>query len=290
MISLIVLTYRPGGIDLLADMLARTIPSGPWELIVIDDYPGRVERGLAQYHLHERGIPLGYYGGSKNKSYPETKGGLCNATNTALLHAKGDFLVFLSDFTILPPQWLQVWEKHREMMKGKRQMLSGAAIMFDAPKPDLVDDVQTWHELNHLPNSNNPYSMYRFLDGQQIPLQAKWPWVAHDWETFYYGCPLEYWLEMNGLDERADHCHCWPVSSHIAQAKLAGWELGIDPSTSCFMIDHRIWDSAMTEPAPISPFCGMWRIDHSQSVGEEPKWEVPSPNPFNLRICRGEGL
>ena len=286
MISLIILTYRPGGIDLLADMLARTIPSGPWELVVVDDWPGRVPMGLAQQYLLERGIPLGWYGGSKNKAYPETKGGLCNATNTGIIHAKGDCLVFVSDFTILPPHWLLIWEKHFKEIAGQKKMISGSAIMFDAPKPDLVDDVRTWDKLNPILYYSNPYSIYQFQDGKQVPLQAKWPWVPAEWETFYYGCPLDFWLEMNGLDERADHCHCWPVSSHIAQAKLSGWEMYIDPMTCVHMIDHRIWDSEMIEPSPWGPESGMWRIDHRTSLEKEPQWEVPSPNPFNLREMR----
>ena len=268
MISLIVLTYRPGGIDLLTSCLATTQSPEPWELVVVDDFPGRVERGFAAKYLREQNIPLGWYGTSKPKSYPETKGGLCNATNTALFHAKGNYLVFVSDYTILPHYWMKQWTYWRDHAGLKeRALVTGSAIMYDAPKPTDPRDVVTWQD--------------------NIQMQAKWPWVPDVFETFYWGCPIEFLLETNGLDERADHCHCWPVDSTIAHAKQLGWHLLRRVETACHMIDHRIWDTEMKDaPPPSLSHCGMWRIDHQISSPEDFEWVVPAPNPFNLMHVR----
>lgn len=265
MISLIVLTYRPGGIDILADSLSRTMPGKePWELVLVDDYPDRVGRGEVQTYIQQRNIPLGWYGGSKNKSYPETKGGLCNATNTGIIHSRGDYLAFLSDYTMVQPNWLQMCEHYQRTFPDA--MVTGSAIMFDAPRPDNLGDVTTW--------KTTPY------------VYPKWPWVPDEWETFWYCTKAEHWLTLNGLDERADHCHCWPVTSHVSQCMQARIPLMRDPHFSVHMIDHRIWDQDMTEPSPWGPSCGMWRIDHRTSLPEEPHWVVPSPNPFNLKDMR----
>lgn len=264
MISLIVLTYRQGGIDILADSLAQTQPGKePWELIFIDDSPGRVQRGTAERYLKDRGLPLGYYGHSKTKSYPDTKGGLCNAANTALMHARGDYCIWLSDYSILPPYWLRQWDILRPAQQP-RSLLVGCAVEFHTPPPDALGDTTTW-------KVGTP------------PLIPKKPWVPWELETFYYGADTRFFEEINGLDERADHCHCWPVSSTLAQVKQLSYNIDINQELCCFMIDHRAWDFDCKIPAPAG--CGgegLWRITHAQSTLEEPKWTVPSPNPFDL--------
>lgn len=279
MISLIVLTYRPGGMDLLADSLALTMPGkGSWELVLIDDCPGRVQRGLVPPYFRERGVPLGYYGYSKPKQFPDTKGSLVNAANTALMHACGDFLVWVSDYTLLPRYWLWQWEYFRELHRGDRPWsMSGCAMEYFAPKPPDPEDIRTWPEV--LP-VHQTYG---------APLLAgKKCWVPQDFETFYYGAETELFLQMNGLDERADHCHCWPLSSFVAQMRMMGVSLLVNQELTCYMIDHRVWDDPQNrEPAP--PGCGgegMWRITELASVPEEPVWQVPSPNPFDLRVVR----
>lgn len=264
MISLICCTYRPGGIDLLARSFVG-MADKDYELIVVDDCPGRVERGLVPKYLLEQGIKLRWYGKSKDKSYPEAKGGLCNAWNTALAFVTKPLTVWVSDYTILPPNWYDQWTRVVDMYPP-RTLISGSAIMYDCPKPGIVGDIE----------SNLDWS-------KACP---RFPWVPREFETFYAMIPTPFWEAINGVDERADHCHCWPVSSKIAQAKILGYRLAIEPDVCCHMIDHRSWDSP-AEKAPAG--CGgegLWRITHIQSVPEEPKWVVPSSNPFNLREVR----
>ena len=79
LLSLVYLTYRPGGIDLLAEGLALQEPC--YELIVVDDCDGRVQRGQAEAYLRVRGINLQWYGESKIRSL-NTLHGLANGMNT----------------------------------------------------------------------------------------------------------------------------------------------------------------------------------------------------------------
>lgn len=263
MISLCVCTYRPGGLDVLVDSLVSTQPGKePWELVVIDDHPGRVQRGEAEAYLRQN-LPLGYYGHSKPKSYPNTKSGLCNAINTALMHCRGEYTVWVSDYTMLPPYWLRQWELMRQRHPGKN-LISGAAIEYYAPPPDNLGDVTTWIQRPAF-----------------VPIK---PWVPFEFETFYVGMPLEFLLSINGYDERADHCHCWPVSSIVSQARQMDYKLLVDQEVCVHMIEHRGWDFECKTPAPSG--CGgegLWRITHAQSLPVEPIWEVPSPNPFDLK-------
>ncbi len=264
MISLVLCSYRPGGFDILCHSLQETLQGTDqtieWEFIVIDDYPGRVERGVVEKRILSMGLPLTCYRKSKNKFYSNVKGGLCNAWNSALLHCRGERIVFVSDYTWLPPYWIRAWD-HLHKQFDDKTLISGSAIVYETPKPTLVDDFSTWK----IPP----------------PLIPKWPWVPREWETFYVSITRDFFDIINGVDERADHCHCWPVTSKMAQAKMLGYKLEVDQEIAvCHMVDHRVWDT----PQELSPLGneGMWRITHISSAPEEPKWEVPSPNPWNL--------
>ena len=261
-ISLIVCSYRPGGIDLLSTFLPGT--EGDWELVFIDDYPGRVQRGEAVKYLQGIiGDRLAYYGHSKPKEIKDTKGGLMNAWNTALAHVNGDHVVFLSDYTVLPDWWYKQWGF--VFKEYPKTLISGTAMMFDMEKPVKPTDIITYHE------------------SQSFGL-PKWPWVPEVYENFYAGADLDFLISINGFDERADHCHCWPVNSQIAQARLMGYKLKVCQEISSWMIDHRMWDTP-EEPSPLGNE-GLWRITAKQSIAREPEWVVPSPNNFNLQAVR----
>ena len=96
-------SYRPGGLDLFAQSFMMMDPKDEYEVVICDDYPGRVERGEAEKFLRSK-CNLGWYGKSWERNYP-TKGGLVRAWNTALSHCKGDYVVFVSDYSILYPTW-----------------------------------------------------------------------------------------------------------------------------------------------------------------------------------------
>lgn len=268
MISLCVPTMRPGGVDILAYSFDQ-LWDDDYELVLVDDCPGRVERGEVPAFLRSKGVKLGWYGKSKPKSYPETKCGIANAMNTALFHARGDYLVWTSDYTWLPNCWVKQWRTVREKY-GDRFLVSGGGILYECPKPQAPGDVHTWQ-----------------------PREVRYarpvaPWVPWEWETFYVGMPTEFLCEINGVDERADHCHCWPVSSKMRQAAQlmdgddTKYKLTVVPTVCAHIVDHRLWDEDERAPGGCGGE-GLWKITHLQSVPNEPDWVVPSPNPFDVR-------
>lgn len=267
MISLILCSYRPGGFDIFT----KSFPTSgePVEVVVIDDYPGRADTQDVPYFLKKNNINLGWYGKSKPKSIPESKCGLSNAYNTALSHAKGDYLIFVSDYTFLPPNWNNHWILVRDYFEKQygKVLISGSAIEYSAIKPIKPGNIFTW-------------------DGVPMGCSPKYPWVPTEFETFYFGARPEFLIsEINGVDERADHCHMWPVSSKVAQAKILGYKLIVEQRLCAHMIDHREWDDInnIGHPHPISRWDSLWKIaGESRSANAEPSWQVPSPNPFNL--------
>lgn len=264
MLSVVYVSYRPGGIDLLGRSLAAQQNPPPWELIVVDDYPGRPERGIAERHLRQLGLPLSYYGPSKPKTRPETKLGLANAMNTGALHARGDDVLILHDYTIYPPDALATWR--RKLDTGPRQkLISGWARRYSCPQPDptQVDDICSG------------------LDG--VPLKWEENWVPEEFEGFYFGGSRLFWEQINGLDERSDHCTVWVLHLMIRQAKFFGWQLVVDKDLPCLMIDHRAWDKSDVHEDKND---SLWRIKYHASTDVMPEWTPRSANAFNFAALR----
>ncbi len=130
MISLLVPTYRPGGIDMLAGSLKGQ--EGDFEVVIVDDHPGRVERGEAAKHIRDQGIPLAWYGTSRPAN-EKRKCGLANAVNTGLEHCSGEFVVMLGDYVRIPPSAFLLWKYVLD--KHQKTLISGVAIMYAAAEP-----------------------------------------------------------------------------------------------------------------------------------------------------------
>lgn len=269
-LSLVYMTYRPGGMDMLRTSLERQTRTD-YELIVIDDYPGRVGRGRAEAYIRKAGIPLSVFRGSKHKSYPETLCGLVNAMNTALLHVRAPLVVFMHDFMLVEENAVQNWVATFDTATkqyGERLLVSGGAIVYESDPPDMEDDITVWEK--------------------PVQIVPKWPWTPCHFECFYFGGPTEVLLGLNGFDERADHNVTWVINSIVAQAKAAGMSLAVDPTNLvCHLIDHRRWEGPAEEGKPM----GTWRIWGEYSTcPDAPEWSAPSPNPFDVRTLRKETL
>src|SRR5579885_532414 len=110
MISVILPTIHPGGMDFVVESFGKNPRNWDYELIVVDEYPGRVERGLAKKYLERNGVKVGWYGPAKEKSIPLTLCGWCNAVNTGLIHARGDYVIVMQDYVTLTSDWYIRWE------------------------------------------------------------------------------------------------------------------------------------------------------------------------------------
>lgn len=274
MISFVHTTYRPAGIDLLVKSFVQADPVLDYELIVVDDLPGRVQRGIAEKFIKEQGVKLSWYGNSKPHPYAPIKCGLANAMNTGLIHARGDYVVFIHDYCLFPPAFISLWN---HVAKDPKTLTSGVAIVYEGPEPTEVSDVFTWK-------------------GEMPHIAAKFPWVplATDggpaFECFYSGFNMSFFEETNGIDERTDHCICWIVSSMKAQAKLLGYKCRVNASALvAHMIDHREWTGG--EETRIKGQDSTWRISSwKDTLDGEPVWQAVSPNTWNFQQARKDGV
>lgn len=140
-ISVIIPTLRCKGLDITFTSLGRqTFNSDNWELIVIDDF------------LEDRKHEYDYYANKyaiKNFLYLRPKIGYwrsniprSNSRNTGLVHANGELIVFIDDYTWVLPKFLeQHWKVYNDgyCMVGKANVVQ--YINEEERKEKLLDSI-----------------------------------------------------------------------------------------------------------------------------------------------------
>lgn len=259
LLSLIYITYRPGGFDMLCNSLkAQTYKN--YELIVIDDLPGR---DLTEY-IEGCGIPLTFYGPSKPKCYPDTPYNQANATNTGLLKANGDITIIIEDYSWLRPGTLERWCEIFDE-KGLLTIIAGIGRYMTYKPPDKIGDITVWDE---------PFNG----DFSQCTLQGMW--IPELYEGFYYAVSMDAWKLLNGLDEQFDYSCKW-ISLIFPQICMArGIDIYVDKENIIDQIDHRTWN--LGEPT------WWWQpLAYSEGAvsksGSEIAWRTPAPNCFDFK-------
>lgn len=255
-LSLIYVSHRPGGFDLLADWLSRQ--SGvDFDLIVVDGKPMRVRDRVVVPFMAKTGAAVRWYGEPKMRTFPYSSIGYVNAVNTGLLHA-GDHFVVVHDFITAPPGTLAAFAA--AFADRPRSLVCGDRSRCVAEEPSLgLHDCLTWDEPPKLTPADKG-------EGFQLGL---------------WGGPTALMEECNGMDERSDLCHGWALNDLRAKADRLSWELRREPSIPYFAIDHHGWGFGQ----PAHPHT-VFRSLPVPDVSYAPAWTGWSANPFNLKYER----
>ena len=225
-LSLIYFTYRPGGFDMLANSLAKQTYKN-YELIVVDDCPGR---NLTKY-LEDKGIPVAWYGPSKEKTYPDTPFNQVNAINTGIIHASGSLTILIEDYIWLAPDSLEKWNTVYNAMPNAVLTMT-AAVVWGYKPPELISDVTVWKS-----EFNGDFS--------KCKLKSLWVAGIYDdnpWDWYYSAVPMDAWRLMNGVDERFDYWRGYPGQYFARQCRMNGLHFYLDISHVVHVIDHQGWD------------------------------------------------
>ena len=262
MLTVIYMTYRPGGFDLLADSLKNQTYKN-YELIVVDDFPDS-SKPVKEYLL-KHNLPVTYCGPSKEKCYSDTPYNLCNAMNTGLLHSKGDIVILIMDYAWLEPDALEKWNKAFNE-QGLKKLIVGVGYTYGtcASDPEILNPISIW---------SPPYPE-RFSFEGDAPI-----WLPELFEMFYTGFPSEFFDQINGFDERGDYWSPNMYYSIVEQAKLNDYALYVDTSNGVKLVEHRNWDTFDSDLWWI----GRWKVEN---VKMDVPWIPRSPNCFNLRRDR----
>ena len=155
MISIVLPTFRPGGLDILFSTL-RESTYQDFELVIVDE--------LRPYRRHK--AEQTGKGGTWHIAPGTTArwGNYCRSLNRGLDYSRGDVLLFVSDFTAFHPETLATHAKFHASHGPKDVMLGG--IEYTAlPKlhPDFPLEYG-WAAIGHDPANPTPGSYDPWLD------------------------------------------------------------------------------------------------------------------------------
>jgi len=271
-VSLVVPTYRYGGLDVLFGGLKNQTMKD-FEVLLIDDLLDERKDEVKEY-AEKLGISLRHM-----KPKEQEKGiptGLCNAVNTGLIYADGDYIMFLEDHVWLNPSCLQ---RHLELQQPVGRVtvgpmhfcnhpplkdLKGKITVFDKLYEDKPETVRC-PDFRMLPNiegvkEGETYRLNFFL--------ANAPYSLMPNAMF----PLQLCVYLNGFDERFDMGHGYGDNNFIFRAQLLKTEFLVDRANEAFHVDHE-WSRLTSTPGAESEL--FMRISARIMQGIEP---IRAPN------------
>ncbi len=253
--SIVYLTYRPGGMDMLADGLAHQTFQD-YELIMVDERADLHE--ARKRYLLDHNVNLTAISQSKKKSFPDIAFNLINAYNTGVLLSKGEYVIILNDFTWLPPDALERFLFHRFLTDYT--VVSGSADYSLTERPPdkeyMFDPVTVWRK----PWFGTPEAM-GYAHGAT--------WTGEPMELFYTCFPYSLLVKMNGFPECYDYHRANQVEPTYADILRAGGRVFNDQSNKVFMIHCREWGG------------GLWHQSKKESKGNAQL--IVRDNAFDLK-------
>lgn len=228
-LSLVYITYRHGGYDMLADALKNQTYQN-YELIVVDEMVSRQK--LVKDYLEDEGINVAYVGPSKKPCFPELGYNIVNSWNTGILKSTGDIIIHTEDYHWYYPNSLEKWLRWEGKFKEKTCVVCGG---------DMYDD-------NRPKNFNGLLSLWEpHWKGDSLAngCTFAFSWMPEYFETTYTAFPYELLVEMNGFLEC---CDCFAglglFEPIIERIRSVGGKIVVDPENKMQMVNHRTWPAS----------------------------------------------
>jgi len=255
-VSVVLPTNRPSGpIFALHSLAKQSFPQEDFELVIVDDFP-EDRRGL----VRDTAELLGLWSLKVLRSKPNywrSNRLIGNARNTALIHVRGELVVFLDDYCWVRPRWLEEhWNTYKRspyMMVGAMKAVKYMRGVFDNldQLPPPSESEEHWEERERI----------RAWDSSEQKERARE--VGHFWSDsrgerdkrncgggWFYTCnaaaPLTKLIEVNGFDEQYDLTSEEDIDLGLRLERV-GCKFWYRPDPDCtvYHMDHREIDREM---------------------------------------------
>jgi glycosyltransferase involved in cell wall biosynthesis len=226
LVSIITPTIRRGWWNIMAHNIAnQTYKNIEW--IIVDDYPKNRE-ALAKEYAKKYGLNIRYLRSKKRKV--KRTYGLVNAENTGWMAAKGEMIVMLQDFMLMPIDGVE--QIMYTAKKFPNSLIATVDTLF-APKekPDITKE--DWFD-------GDVYPMGKFIT-QNVRIQNQGIRSTNnpmDFEHNYGAVPKKIVDDLGGWYEFFDEGLGFDNTEFAFRALAKGYEIIIDENNCAVGIDH----------------------------------------------------
>jgi len=225
-VSIVTPTIRKGFWNIMANNIAtQTYKNVEW--LIIDDYEQNRE-ALAKEYANQYKLDIKYLRG-KSRKVKRTYG-LVNANNTGMIHSKGQLIVILQDFVLMPKDGV---EQLVVLHKMHPNALLAPCDIYRAPKikPDIESEDWFHGELDVegefiRANVRNKNEGIRNSDS------------PFEFEQNYGAVPRAIAQDLGGWIEAFDEGLGFDNTEFCFRALRAGYELIVDDTNIATCIDH----------------------------------------------------
>lgn len=229
LVSIITPTIRTGWWNIMAhNIKEQTYKNIEW--IIVDDHKEDRSK-LASEYAAKYNLNIRYVRGKK-RAVKRTYG-LCNANNTGLQEAKGELMVILQDFIIMPKRGIEMYvDVYR---RNPNAIIAGTDFMY---KPKLKPDIlsEDWFNGETEVRGDLIWKNIRNLGAGMRPSDN-----PYEFEQNYCAIPTHIAKALNGWWEFYDEGLGFDNTSFAYRALKSGYKLLVDDTNICYGIDH--WEA-----------------------------------------------
>jgi glycosyltransferase involved in cell wall biosynthesis len=245
MISVLNLTNRPGGIDILwANMLRQTIED--WQLVIVDGKWREREEDVKKYINDTR---LKYVRQSDKREGAYTN--LAHADNEGFKACDGDLIVLLQDYIWIPPDALEKYLWHYQT--NSKALVTGVGHQYGSPSKEDVVEPSGKITVFKEPYTKRPENII-WQDPRIFPRPSLDTADPVEWEMNWASIPKNVIYDLGGMDEEYDFKgFAWDNTCIATRAKLLGYPILIDTTNECMGFNHDGWWPNPLKVEKVSP-------------------------------------
>lgn len=232
-ISVVTVTNRPGGIDMMWSALKRQTKSS-FEWVLCDTLADKRKELLKDFSHNDPRI-------KHIQQKPKKEGsvtGLAQAENEAIRNCSGDMVVLLQDYIWIAPDCLERYYFHYENMQGKG-IVTGVGNIYGQPGKEDIVDSQGLLTVFEKPFTGKP-EVVTWKDPRMRTDQGTfYECFPNDVEFNFCMLPYKVFEDIGGFDEEYDMVgHAWDNVNVCLRAEMLGYKTYIDQTIECRGLDH----------------------------------------------------
>lgn len=263
-ISVMNLTNRPGGIDILwANMKRQT--EQDFELIIVDALWKDREKEVREYINDPRLVYI------RQNDKPEgAYTGLAHADNQGFKACTGELIVCLQDYIWINAQGLEKFWLNHKAMDGK-VLIGGVGDQYSKPSKEDITDPNGKITVFEKPFTGRPEVVCYHDPHKRSEFGTFYECYPPDWELNWCCIPRAVIYELGGMDEQYDFEGFAYDNANIAmRANMLGYKVYLDQTNECMGFDHDGWWPNPLKTNRVSPATYHMKVMGEMMRGERP--------------------